>query len=1144
MLIVFGCFAVAQEQVDFDKEVDRIESLILSEAYEDANESLLALKSSIENTSLSDQDTVKLFFSSKLAFIAYQLGDCENTIQRSKEDLELRTQIYGEGDPITLSSKRNLGIYYLNCDSVEMARDVLVETVETHRSEIGEPDELYARSLDDLAYTMGKLGELESADKNYLELLGLLGENKSSFYLHVIENYSALLMSGEKYAEAATFYSDLKSYMAPRDEYPFFLKDYYNVFVHEKDYVKALESSNDLISWCEGNESTCDEAGLSMKEFVLNSARLSVLLYRYNEASDHYAKLEKLTPEKVNTIPIFLEQASLYNKMGQKYRQLNALNKSLFTHRALSINDSSSYSKTVLELGRLYTEMGKFEEADKLYTEYISYLESQSNVDSKLLSEVYQSLGNQRFLLQNFRDADEYLSKAKSILQAEGLSNTVEYASVLNSEGALYETLANYQKAESNYRSALKISQEEESGLRIALATNLANILTRTDADNDSILILLNRAITWQVASVGKDHPSYANLLSNRGVFYQKNESFKLSLQDFEEALQIFDYTVNEDHPQYLATLSNLGLLYSSMGEDDKALEIMLKAKSMYSDNYSETHPGHIRAVNNLANHYTKTEQYELAEPLLLSLAEIQVKEIRESFTYLSESEKKTFVEEKQKLLNNFKGYVVARSVTNEGVIKPDVVEEWYDLELSTKGILLNTTQKVREQIFSSGDEELITLFSQWTLARKQMADLQSLKADLQNSSTLSLDSLSEKINTLEKELSRKSSDFNSSFNSEVYTFKSIKEKLQPGEASVEIIRTELNGEGIYTALIGISSSNHPKLIVIGKGEEFERKGFSVYKNAIKYKVDDPNSFDFYWRKIHAYISQAGVTRIFYAPDGIYHKININTLYNPDSKKYLIEELDVYQLSSTKDFLKLDSTEDEGDEIDNILLVGRPSYKMNDAVDGIAMTRSFERLDKVADLPGTEEEIKTIQSLVEKTGAQCKVLMQNEAVESAVKAELNRGVVHIATHGFFVEDEKTLSTDPMLSSGLLLAGVSDIPENPNQDDGILTAYEIMNLNLEDLEMVVLSACETGLGEIASGEGIYGLQRAFFVGGVESVVMSLWKVDDNATKELMTTFYKEYLKNGDKRSAFLNAQRKVKKKFKNPIYWGAFVMLGG
>lgn len=1146
-ILIFSALSfisLAQEQVDFNREVDLIDSYINKGDFETANQRLINLKESIVNTSLNDQDTVKLYFSSKLAFIASQLGDCAITIQRSKEDVELRTEIYGEGDLLTLSSLRNLGIYYLNCDSAVSARDILQKTVKLHREQIGKPDELYARSLDDLAYVQGELGEVEEAEKNYNELLGLLGDNKSSFYLHVIENYSALLMSSERYAEAAAYYEDLKPYMESSQDYPLFLKDYYNVFVHEKNYVKGLEAVSELLNWCDSNGTVCSESGLDTKEFILNGARLAVLLFRDKEAADYYSEAESLYQGTPTFVTILLEQASLFNQTGQKYRQLNVLSKSLITHRSQNLQDSSSYTKTVLELGRLYTEMGKFDRADQIFSDYITDLESDSDTEPKTLAVAYQSLGNQRYLLQNFKDADNLFVKAQRILEEESLTNSTEYASLLNSQGALYEALANFNKANSNYREALSISADDESGLRIALATNLANILTRTDSENDSILVLLNQAIKWQHESSGKDHPGYSNLLSNRGVYFQNNDQYALALKDLEESVKIFEYTVQEDHPQYLSALSNLGLLYDLMQERDKALDVMQKSKGLYTKYYTDTHPGYIRTVNNLANLYTKTGQFDLAEPLLLSLAEAQLKEIAESFTYLSESEKKRFVEEKQKLLNNFKGYVVSRSNAEEGSIKPQVVEEWYNLELSTKGMLLNSTKKVREQIFSSGDQELINLFSEWTVARKQIADLQSLKSEVVAGSQLRLDSLLNKTNDLEKELSRRSASFDGSFGGTAPTFSQIRGKLQQGEATVEIIRTELNDEGIYTALIGTADQTYPQLIVIGKGSEFETKGFSVYKNAIKFKVDDPKSFDIFWRKIYDYLKAKSVSKVYYAPDGIYHKISINTLYDPLTKNYLIDELEVFQLSSTKDFLNINLAAGSEDMISSALLVGRPAYKMGISSTTVATTRSFEEISNVDDLPGTEEEINAIHNLTQKMGTQCQVLLKDQADEASVKSLLNQGLVHIATHGFFMEDERAPSSDPMLSSGLLLAGVSDWQENSDQDDGILTAYEIMNLNMPNLKMVVLSACETGLGEIASGEGIYGLQRAFFVGGAESVIMSLWKVDDNATKDLMTSFYKEYLKSGNKREAFLSAQKKIKKKYKDPIYWGAFVMLGG
>ncbi len=199
-------------------------------------------------------------------------------------------------------------------------------------------------------------------------------------------------------------------------------------------------------------------------------------------------------------------------------------------------------------------------------------------------------------------------------------------------------------------------------------------------------------------------------------------------------------------------------------------------------------------------------------------------------------------------------------------------------------------------------------------------------------------------------------------------------------------------------------------------------------------------------------------------------------------------------------------------------------------------------------MPNTKKEIQSISKIL--TGFEKNVFLYNDAKESALYTMKSPYILHIATHGFFLQEDKRDSiSNPLSRCGLLLTGSNKtlkggvILTDSLQNDGILLASEVTNFNLYNTKLVVLSACETGLGQMQDGEGVYGFQRALGIAGAEYIVMSLWKVEDAATKEFMVALYSNLmLSQFNVEQAFKKTQKQMMLKYAIPYYWGAFVLV--
>jgi CHAT domain-containing protein len=310
-------------------------------------------------------------------------------------------------------------------------------------------------------------------------------------------------------------------------------------------------------------------------------------------------------------------------------------------------------------------------------------------------------------------------------------------------------------------------------------------------------------------------------------------------------------------------------------------------------------------------------------------------------------------------------------------------------------------------------------------------------------------------------------------------------------------------------------------------------------------KIPDAVSYGVFWQPIVDEIGQ--VSTVFLSADGIYNQINLEAIATPDGR-YVIDNSNIVLVSNTKDIYLRNTKKRVPGKDNTASMFGNPTFYMTASADS-----------KVSALPGTEKEISQLQFMLKQKGWITSEYVEKFAAEEKVKEMNSPKIFHIATHGFsrpstqislekeMEGNEALLTQNPLMRTGLLLRGAGDLLDktdyNYNMENGILTAYEAMSLNLDKTDLVVLSACETGLGDLEAGEGVYGLQRAFLVAGAKVLIMSMFKVDDDATQKLMLKFYQKWLNSNNLRQSFIDAKKELRVEYPEPIFWGAFMMIG-
>lgn len=834
-------------------------------------------------------------------------------------------------------------------------------------------------------------------------------------------------------------------------------------------------------------------------------------------------------------------------------------------------------------IGYALSKDGKYDDAVTYFGKCKEYL----NVDfpddeSKILqATIWDEAGMSYAQLNDLQLAESCLTRSLNVLkQVDNRENLSILRMVLTHLGSLYNQLMLYNKAVGYLRDA-KYLYESNMDFSVGYANVLCHWATLSFLENDFLSCKMEIDEATNVL--------YRNIQEDDTGFISQNANVSL-LQTLNTALQVYyKLGLKEEVGKHYLTAKNLirrknggdkasalldfniGCLYADEGNYALAKQYLRNSQKAKIAEY--TFPINMALV--VAEYCTQDKS---STNTSLLIAEQLMNDVASKFSFMS-------AEERSAYWNNYEGtiravyYILAHSDNP----RTDVI---YNTALFSKGLLLRTATKITEAIQASGDEELIK-------AQEKLNSYYELTAD-KNTGTQDLQVINDSITVIEKMLTHRINGYVSSkqFKDE-YNWKSIQKVLDKDEAAIEFIDMpdtvnidSLNNtsQTRYYAAIIKKGIQRPILIPICAEEALlnllsmnnnltvQRQITQLYTRRQKSKYwHGEEMYNCVWKPIER--SLAGIKKVYFAPTGALHKVSFNSLACKDV--FLKDTVHLRQVTSTSEIVSI-KQEQNAMSCRSAYVYGGIVYDTDEAVMKTE-ARSYQHNDNDyawrgqnherggwGFLQGTVGESQSVTEKLRSHGTQVTYLTGTQANEESFKGikKDTHDVIHIATHGFFIASEedkhknpfiagisnKQLHNDPMTRSGLIFSGGNWAWQGNNAvtgvDDGILTSKEISNIDLAGTQLAVLSACETGQGEVNSAEGVFGLQRAFKLAGTKSIIMSLWKVDDNATNLLMQNFYDNWMSGMDIENAFNHAIDVVRTnpQYVSPYYWGAFVLI--
>lgn len=863
-------------------------------------------------------------------------------------------------------------------------------------------------------------------------------------------------------------------------------------------------------------------------EYVIVVTKIGTL---YSETGKYQQALSYLLESKSTTRLLFgkndreyvitlINLANLYTRLAEYEAAEKLYLEATEIQEAVLGKDTPEYVATLNNLGSLYQSMGKYEQAEAFARESLTIRKKQSNSDPIKLASNLTNYANLLLRLGRFQEALELLLESKTVMENANSTETTQFSFVLTNLGRTYRKLKQFEAGEKYLLEALALKQK----------------------------------------LIGPENPEIASTLNNLGTLFEEKKDYGQSLEYYLRAKQIREKALGVNHPDYAISLSSLGGLYFNQRKWETALEYLLESKAIHEIVHGIDHPEYAYVANQVAWCYMalgrNEEALALFEPLLTQQKQQYLKTRRHS----SLEELSAYIDLVANRTDHFYSFL-----WHTGIQK--TTDAGFDYLLFKKGFLLESTLKIKNIA-----EQDSSTFAQLRLLQAAMRQLTKEYAKPLKTRK-NTEELETQANELEKVLALSVAGYES-LNRQV-SWQDVQAALVQGEAAIEIIRFDYyapyaTDSVLYAALLLKPGTTAPVFLPLF--EETQLKTLlntgtgNLNSDQINELYRSTDLYQLIWSPLEKHLKN--VKTVYVSPDGLLHRINLPAIPN-SAKTILSDQYDIVALGSTRSLVT--DANAEFSKPKNATLYGGIQFESDSMLiasstgDTDIKTRQLQnnpdRNQTWNYLRWSAKETENIHGILNKAGVSATLRTDTAGTEESFKqtgqGAASPDLLHVCTHGFFFskpevnENDNDLvfkvSNHPMMRAGLILAGANYAWKTgnsiKNREDGILTALEISQLNLRQTELVVLSACETGLGDLADDEGVYGLQRAFKIAGAKTLVMSLWQVPDYQTQELMTLFYQNLLdRNTTPRQALRAAQNDLRRKHYEPFYWAGFVMV--